>query len=61
MTQCKDHKYKWFETVRRCNAFNDFEREYVLIDRFYCPVCLEIKDITKREIIPRNRKMPGWY
>lgn len=60
---CKEpHQFRWMESIRRTKTQDYGLTEYILTDRFYCVICLDIREKTQSAIKTEDSNdMPGWF
>lgn len=57
MPECK-HQYEHLETSRWHDSSGGYQIQWVLIQRFFCTRCLDIREVRREEW---SREKPDWY
>lgn len=56
------HQFRWMESIRRTKIQDYGLTEFIITDRFYCAICLEIHEKTQSAIKSEdNPDLPGWF
>ena len=55
-----DHRYKHLETVKY-ETHSGNTVKWDKCDRFFCEKCLDIKEVSRVEIIEAYKGKPSWY
>lgn len=53
-----EHDFKHIETLYRYEYRPYGDSLYMRTDRFFCTMCLEQRDVEKKEM---SREIPSWY